>query len=354
MADSRFITTVTFGGYDKEEVDARLETLYSQVFDLKNELREIKLLMEEYKKGTDEEKAHETVLSGERSMLTAAQVQKETLSDKLKAADDEMKAKDTEIASLREELEGCKAKLEESESKLSLLSAGSDASALGAILIGAQNAADAEKKKAAAEAEQIGENARKLAENTVAEANNKAKTIIYEAENRAAEAEAKISEQEEAAKVARGNLKTLLLADVEEHLSNFAVLRKTIESFEKNSREGIEQSEEMLKDAKAKLTADGIPEFSAPVRKEIKLPEIPELIHVDNTYPDPKAAAKKAVKKNDLGAIMEMADSLNADGGKDGSKAEEKPAETKADDKGGKKISLADLAKRASSLEDDD
>ena len=108
MAETRFMRTVEFGGYDRNDVIKRLEFLNTQVFDLKNELRETKLLMEEYKKGTDEEKAHETVLAGEKVKLTSLQVQNETASAKLKAAEEDNKK-------LSEELEALKAKCADME-----------------------------------------------------------------------------------------------------------------------------------------------------------------------------------------------------------------------------------------------
>ena len=67
MAETRFIKTVEFGGYDRNEVIKRLEFLNGQVFDLKNELRETKLIMEEYKKGSDEEKPMKLCLHRKRS-----------------------------------------------------------------------------------------------------------------------------------------------------------------------------------------------------------------------------------------------------------------------------------------------
>ena len=56
MAEPRFIKTVTFGGYDKESVVRRMEFLNTQIHDLRNELRETKLLIEAYKKGSDQER----------------------------------------------------------------------------------------------------------------------------------------------------------------------------------------------------------------------------------------------------------------------------------------------------------
>ena len=102
MADTRFIRTVEFGGYDRNDVIKRFEFLNTQLFDLKNELRETKMLIEEYKKGSSEEKAHEAVLTQEKVKLTSLQVQNETASTKLKAAEEDK-------AKLAEELTALKA-----------------------------------------------------------------------------------------------------------------------------------------------------------------------------------------------------------------------------------------------------
>lgn len=334
MSDSRFIKTVPFGGYDKTEVDSRLEAMYTQLFDLKNELREVKLINEEIKKGSDEEKAHETVLAGERSKLTAAQVQKETLSDKLKAADDEKKAKDKEIEDLRAQIEEYKKQIEENDSKLALLSAGNDASALGAVFIEAQKAADTVIRTSEAKARDIENNAKKLAENMVDDANNKAAQIIYDAEKRAAEMDAEASNTEAKAKVASGNMRTVLLGDIDDYMLQMAKLRESFEAIEKASLEKIKESEKLLQSAKGTLTAGGIPTFTEPALKTADLPPIPKLKPIDHTYPTPEEDKSKEETKKAAAAKKEE------------SKAAEKPAK--------KGPSLADLAKKASSFDDDD
>ena len=106
MAEARFIKTVTFGGYEKEAVIKRLEFLNTQVHDLRNELRETKLLLDAYKKGSDQEKALESVLSEERAKLTQVQVQNNTLNVKLKATDDENRSLEQQIKDQTLELTG--------------------------------------------------------------------------------------------------------------------------------------------------------------------------------------------------------------------------------------------------------
>ena len=340
MSDTRFIKTVSFGGYDREDVDARLEAMYSQVFELKNELREVKLLCEEYKKGTEAEKAADTVLAGERAMLTAAQVQKETLSDKLKAADDDIKSKDEQIAALTAELAEVKAKLEDTESKLELQSAGSDASALGAAIIGAQAAANAVKKEAEAKAADIENNAKKLCDNMIDDANNKAAQIIYDAEKQAALIEAEAKTAEERISVAQGNLKSVLMVDADEYLAQLIKLRTGLEELEKTAVAKIKDSESLLHKTKETLNAGGVPVFKHPSEAKVELPELPKLKPVDNTYPTPETdKAREEIKaQKDAEA-----------------KAKEEKKKEEAKPKAAKKgPSLADLAKKASSMADED
>ena len=118
MADTRFIRTVEFGGYDRNDVIKRFEFLNTQLFDLKNELRETKMLIEEYKKGSSEEKAHEAVLTQEKVKLTSLQVQNETASTKLKAAEEDKAKLAEELAALKATHADTLKELEDAKSKL--------------------------------------------------------------------------------------------------------------------------------------------------------------------------------------------------------------------------------------------
>ena len=65
MAETRFIRTVVFGGYDKGDVDKKLDYIYNLFFDNKNKLRETKLLLDKIRGGADEKDALDSVLAGE-------------------------------------------------------------------------------------------------------------------------------------------------------------------------------------------------------------------------------------------------------------------------------------------------
>ena len=64
MAETRFVETTVFGGFERTATEKRFEYLNSQVFSLKNELRECKLILAELRKGSEEAEAIQTVLTG--------------------------------------------------------------------------------------------------------------------------------------------------------------------------------------------------------------------------------------------------------------------------------------------------
>lgn len=347
MSESRFIKTVSFGGYDKADVEKKLESMYSQVFDLKNELRETKLLIEEYRKGTSEEKAQEAVLSGERAKLTSVQVQKESLSDKLKIADDDIKAKDKEIEKLKSENDDLKKKLEDAESKLKMLEAGGDAASLGSVFIEAQKAADMVKAASKADADKMESDAKKVVQNMIDDANNKASVIVYEAEKKAAEIEADSVNKAEQMKAASGNLRATVLSDVENFMDQMSKIRAVFENFEDLGITKVQESEKLLERAKKKLTEGGVPVFTDPKKVEPDLPAKPELKPVDH---DISGAGKK---NEELDKLMAMAQAIGSD-----DKSAEKPdkKEVKPEDKKEEKkdsagsVSLEDLMKQAASI----
>jgi len=186
MAEARFIKTVAFGGYEKSEVIRRLEYLNTQVYDLKNELRETKLLLDAYKKGSDAEKANESVLSGERAKLTQVQVQNETLTTKLKATEEENKNYEQQVKELSSSVAELTEKLKATQDKLAAAQSGGDAAALSQVFIEAQKSADMLVNNAKAEAEKLTSDAKTAAETTIADANDEAAQIVFEAERVAA------------------------------------------------------------------------------------------------------------------------------------------------------------------------
>ncbi|MBE6872376.1 MAG: plectin [Ruminococcus albus] len=332
MAETRFIKTVEFGGYDRNEVIKRLEFLNGQVFDLRNELRETKLIMEEYKKGSDEEKAHETVLAQEKVKLTSLQVQNETNSAKLKAAEEDKAKLAEELAALKESHAAAVKELEDVKSKLSAYESDDEAAALSQVFIAAQQSAnalvgnankEAEDKKAAAEA---------LVKEMLEDANHTAAEIIYEAEKKAAETDAETKNSAEKMKVANNNLRASMLTDVEELSKQMAALNEALAAITERSAE----AEKLLKETESKLTEGGIPEFKVPELVEADLPEAPESRKAGEQPKKSNAKLEELMKQASAlkGGETENSEADNADEKAEGSaeeKTEEKTDETAED-----------------------
>lgn len=360
---SRFIKTVPFGGYDRTDVDKRLEALYQQVYDLKNELRETKLTLDKLKKGTEAEKTFESVLAVERAKLTEFQVKNETMSDKLKHAEEDSKNKEAEAFALLEENEKLKAALDDANSKLSAMTAGGDAAALGAVFIEAQKSRDLLINAAQEQAAKLKADSETLAENIITDADNKAATIIYEAEKRAAEIAAEALTKAEQMKVASTNLKASMLQEVEGIRSQVSALREAMETFEKEGFRMVSDSEQMLLDTEAELKKGGVPVFTVPGEIQPELPEQPALKPVDFSASSKEASEEETKKKNEgLDRLQAMAAAIG--GGeqpKSGSTSLEALAQQAAaldsrkndnqpkQQKSGSP-SLADLAKQAQSI----
>ncbi len=275
MAESRFIRTVTFGGFDRSDVIRRMEFLNGQIYDLKNELRETKLLMEDFKKGTPEEKSYENVMTVERAKLTEVQVKNETLTAKSKAAAEDIKKKDEEIAALRQNVEELTAKLTEAEGKISAYEAGSDPMAISQVFVQAQMSSNQLIANAKADAEKITADARALVDESVNDANDQASQIIYEAERSAAEKIAEAQNKSEQMDAASNNLRATVLEDVNSLTEKMNSIKSILDEFTSASAGTVEKSQKLLSDTKAVLEEGGVPVFRIPQNIEAELPEPP-------------------------------------------------------------------------------
>lgn len=361
---SRFIKTVTFGGYDRTDVDKRLEFLYTQVYDLKNELRESKLTLDKLRKGTDGEKAHEYALAVERAKLTELQVKNEASTERIKRAEEENRAKDKEIAALREELKKVRADLENANSELSAMRAGGDAAALGAVFVEAQKSRDMLLETAETQAQKLKTDSEKLAENIIADADNKAALIIHDAEKRAAEINAEALTKSEQMKVASNNMRATMLEDIGKIGNQIGMLKKAVEDFEQEGLRMIEASEKMIGDTEEELKKGGVPVFTAPGEIKPEYPEEPELKPVDFSAPEEAAPAEKEKKNSGLDKLQAMAEAIGGEKKKSGVNLADLAKQAEALDGSGKKnepkdnkksggVNLADLAKQAQALSGD-
>jgi len=364
MAETRFIKTVAFGGYDKNDVEKKLEFLYSQLHDLRIELRDSKLALDKYKKGTEEEKIHEALLSAEKARLTEVQVQNETMSDKIKSLEDENENKNSEIEILKNQNLELEKTISNLKKELLGYKAENEAAALSGVFIAAQDSANMLEENARKKAGEIEADAKKLTENMVTEANNKAAQIIYDAEKQAAEIHADALNKAEEMKVASNNMKAVMVKDISKIGDEIAKVKLAMEKFAETGYSLLDDSETLLRETENELKNDGVPVFKNPETYAPEYPESPELQPVDSNYRTANPVQEK--KKNaELEKLQAMAAALNSEMSDDTPEStnEENSAEQdeqtdkpeSSDDKnennsqkGG--IDLAELAKQAAEL----
>lgn len=369
MAETRFIRTVAFGGYDKSDVDKRLEAMYSKVHDLKNELTETKAVLKKYEEGSDAAKSYESVLAVERAKITQLQVKNDNLSEKIKTVRDSIKIKEDENTSLREKNAALEAEIEDLKLSLMTIQVGEDAAALGTVFVEAQKSKEMVLKSAQNEADNIKAMSEKSAEDTIADANNKAKEIIYEAEKKAAEITVDALNNSEEMKSASNNLKAVLASDIFKISEYFSKLKDVLHDFEVDSSAALEQSQELLKDAEKEVNKDGIPVFRLPERIEPAYPEKPDIKPVfeseqevkekkRNTELDKLQAMAEAIGRNEKKSDKSTDNSTEqSDNSTDKKSESEQDTKTSSDsEKSSKKPasnnapSLADLLKQATAL----
>lgn len=361
MAEVRFIKTVTYGGYDKAEVIHRLEHLNKQLFSAKNELRETKRLLEDNKKGKGLQKSIDGIIAEERAKLTEVQVQNDSLSTKLKAAEEDNRKYENEIKKLNASIEELNSKLADANSQLAAAKAADEALALSAVFIEAKKTADMLENSAKEKADSLEKTAAEAAEKSIAYANDEGAVIIYEAQREAAEiiaeAKNKAADMENASDNMRASVLDKMIG-LGKQLNSF---REALMKFEEEGVGNLYECEEILNKTEETLKEGGIPVFKEPS-------------HLAPEYPDePKRTAdlesedmKK--RKNELDKLRQMAESIGAakDKKEEAPAAEtpEEKAETKKEENGknnsadekapekknGGKIDLAALAAQAQAL----
>ena len=329
MAESRFIRTVAFGGYDKGDVDSRLNYLYTQVYELRNELRAAKLMNAKLRDGADEETAEKSVLANESIKLTELQVKNGALNEKLKTAESDNKAKEEELVSLRARVKELEEQLSETSTKLAAASGGEESAMFGVVFAEAQKSANMIVATAKQNADNLEADAKKLTENMVADANNKAAQIVYEAEKNAAQIEADSKNDAANMSAASENMKAVMLNDITKLGDEVAKLKNVLLEFEKTGIESIEQTEKLISDTKDELTAGGVPVFKNPEMVEAELPDEPEYQEIDNEY----ATGAKPKKKNKaLDKLKALAESIGKDSKEDSDEEDTDSSDEAADE----------------------
>ena len=306
MPESRFIRTVTFGGYDKNDVNRKLDSLYKQIYNLKNELEEIKLINENYKKNTDTEKNYESVLSDERTRISDLQAENEKNIRKIKELENETEQKNVKISELEEKNKSLENLLNDFRTEIEGLRAGDDAAALSTVFIEAQKSADLIKDSAKEKADEIEENTRKLSENTIKDADNTAAEIIYEAEKKAAEIQAAALAKAERVRNYSDNVRAKMSDDTSEIHRQLEELKEIFETFTQKGSSLISNSENFLHKTRTELENDSLP--SLPENINTTPPQTPEITPVNHSYPQTEQDRElsESFKK-----LQEMAESFS-------------------------------------------
>ncbi len=342
MAESQFIRTVLFGGYDKNDVDKRLNYLYDIVFDSKNKLREAKVAIDRLRGGASDDEAMTSVAAEERAKVTELQIKNQNLVEKSRSLADELLTKNQDIANLKAELDAVKAKLGEAEAKLASENGTNSGAMLNMVFQQAQSSADLIVSTAKKQAEDLESDSKKLAENVVIEANNKAKMIIYDAEVKAADIIKEAKEKSSVMDVASDNVKAQILDNVDRMSKMLGQFKDIFGKFENAGAKMISDSENVLGNMSSDLKSNGVPVFRSPERFESDMVEAPVLDDIDNDYATGNPDHVDAAKKNDaLEKLKARAESLG----------EDKRPENKPDNKSAKKkTDLDELMKKAASM----
>ncbi len=360
MDETRFIKTVTFGGFDKTDVLEHLENLNGQVFSLKNELRDAKYLLEAYRVGATTEKACETALAEERAILSKYQVANETLSTKLTTALEENNACQQQIKALKKEIDDLNAKLKNSNDMIVALQAGSEAAALGNVFIEAQKASDMLVGEARSKAAQINYDAKKTADDTIDGANRIAEKIIMDAERTAANTIADAEKKAEEMNAASDSVRSAVTKNADILAKGIGTLKYLIDDLSRTSSSALSQSEKLLGEMSAALggerneDADDYDEDDETEQiTETEKPAEPETVseekphnnnehHSNNNEQTHRPSAAHAVPRRNNG------DNNSHSGGNDEKSQPQNENQNKNKNKG--KIDLAALAAQANAI----
>jgi len=283
MNETRFLKTVTFGGYDKTDTDQHIKSLYARISRLESELRVTKFSLEQYRKDTEPEQILQTALAEEREKLAEAQSQNESMSMQIEALTAENAEKEKEIANLKYSVAELEQNLSDADMKIMSMSEKDDAAVFGAVFAAAKKSASEIVSEAERKSADLDANSKKLAENIIAEANNKAADIVYEAEVYAAEMTAEVDSTQ--LEKASDNIKSAILEDVSELSGKISKLRQVFEELKNYGDSMIQQTENMLAETQNTLIKGGMPTFSdSETSSSIDLPEKPVYESTDYSY----------------------------------------------------------------------
>lgn len=258
MADTRFIKATAFCGYDKADVDKRLETLYSLIYNLKNEVRECRQIVRKYEEGFEHSKAYENALAVERAQLTQLQVKNEKLSEKNKLRKEELNAKERENAQLHEEINQLREELEALLLRHHVLK-NNDTEDLGIIFKEAKKSRDLIVNKAKKDAADCKEQAETFANNLIDETNKKIADLMTNAENKAAEIISDAQNKVNECKALEMSIKNTILVDAKNISSEIYKIKNVFAVFGADTSKFIANSERILAEAERKIIGEPAP-----------------------------------------------------------------------------------------------
>ena len=369
MNETKFIKTVTFGGYDKADTDEHIKALYFKIATLESELKIAENSLKKYKKGTDPKLINDALISEIRAEFAECKAENKSLTEKLKSAMAENKKQENEINTLKYSVAELEHNLSDADMKLLSMSQKDDTAVFGAVFASAKKSASEIIENAQKKASDIEEDSKKLAENIVAEANNKAADIVYEAEVYAAEMTAEVSDEKMEA--ISENIKALLLEDVNSLSGCMEKFRQSFAELLSAGNNILEKSGNMLSETRNTLIQGGMPVFRN-IEIEADLPEKPVYEKTDYSYISVSTENKQEINDNyddyqDNYSDNNKFDSYDYDYDEDAPnfkaldrQAEEfigkkKPESNDAPDKKEKSdsINLAELVAQADALSDD-
>lgn len=346
MSEVIFLKTSAFGGYEKKDVDERLKSLYMRISELESELRETKSILEKYQNGTEQEKIYESVLADERAKIAELQAQNNLMSENLEAFKSENEQLQEEVSVLQEEVSDLEQEISEANTTIASLNASDDVTAMSIVFAEAKKSAEMILAKAKSEAADLEENSKKLAEDIISDADNKAAEIVFEAQKYESEKIAETDEKSKQMEVASENMKALMLGDVNKLNETFLKLKQIFGEFQKTGGDILDKSEKMLEETKNTLQEGGVPVFHAPENSKSVFSG--ETIYENYEFDDSGFSLSELDSVNIVGDnfMDDLEDNLENDlkefasGGTNSSEKES--------------ISLADIAKQAESLNNDE
>ena len=271
MAESGFLKTVNFGGFDKKDVLNYVDQLNTKIYTLENELEEKKALLETSGSNMEDKDKYEKLLSADKAKITELQTANESLNLQIKTAQDESAAKDAEIADLKKKLAELENELVDAKNKAAAASpAENSAMDLSNVFIEAQRTANTIVTQAKENARKMDEDAKKLANQVVDDANSKASTIVKSADEKASQILTDAKDKSSDMRTAAENMKAVVLAEITEISANIDKLKEVMGALTTDSNAKIEETSKLLTSTEDTLKKGGIPQFTAPAGVAVK------------------------------------------------------------------------------------